>query len=211
MQKAARWFAQIALLALLVRTGAAADIPTSLGIYLSFDSAPAAASVDEMKHAVEGLLRPTGMTLAWRLISQSSGTEVFSRLAVIRFKGSCEVEAPAPQNLFGSFGETHVLATTAVTGGEVSPYTNVQCDEVRRVLAFVRHGAGVLERERALGLALGRVVAHELYHILADTGRHSSEGIAKATQMLPDLVSGDDLRFDPSSARAIEDRLKPKE
>jgi hypothetical protein len=179
-----------------------------VGVYLSFESMPTAASIEIMKDAVEHLLEPAGVTVAWRLTSENSGDESFAQLAVIRFKGTCRSSAPQPPNLFGSVGEVNELATTAASKGHVLPYTDVACDEVRKALTFVRQGTGLVERERALGLALGRVVAHELYHILADTGAHTSEGIAKAVQLLPDLVSAEELKFDLRSSQAIQNQIK---
>jgi hypothetical protein len=194
--------------ALAATAASAAESAQPVGVYLSFESVPAAASINVMKHAVENLLEPSGVTLAWRLISENSGHESFSQLAVIRFKGSCATPVPQPASPFGSFGETNELALTAASKEHVLPYTDVECDEVRKALAFVRQGTGLIERERALGLALGRVVAHELYHILANTGAHASEGITKAVQFLPDLVSAEELKLDRRSSEAIHDHLK---
>ena len=46
------------------------------------------------------------------------------------------------------------------------------------------------DRQKAFGLALGRVVAHELYHFLADKTRHAAAGLAGASHDWLDLVSG---------------------
>jgi len=194
--------------ALTAAVASAAGNARPVGVYLSFESVPTAASIEVMKRAVESLLEPAGVNLAWRLTSENSGDESFAQLAVIRFRGTCRSSAPQPPSLFGSLGEVNELASTAASRGHVLPYTNVACDEIRKALAFVRQGAGIVERERALGLALGRVVAHELYHILANTGAHTSEGIAEAVQLLPDLVSAEELKFDRHSLQAIQDQLK---
>ena len=52
----------------------------------------------------------------------------------------------------------------------------------------------VEERNRRYGRALGRVVAHELYHILANTTDHSRHGLAKALLTVSELVL-DPCRF----------------
>jgi len=67
------------------------------------------------------------------------------------------------------------------------PFTEVKCDEVRRVLPYA-HG-GRSQKESALGRALGRVVAHEVYHFLAHTTEHAKKGLAKASQSWLDLIS----------------------
>jgi hypothetical protein len=78
---------------------------------------------------------------------------------------------------------------------------------VRKALAYVAPGAGLIARQQALGLALGRVVAHELYHILGNTAAHAGEGLAKASEILRDLVSSGDLSFDPGAAAMIHKGL----
>ena len=52
-------------------------------------------------------------------------------------------------------------------------------------------------------MALGRVVAHELYHILTRTTGHASEGFARASQSLRDLIRSDDLQFQRKEAEAM--------
>src|ERR1017187_298995 len=46
-------------------------------------------------------------------------------------------------------------------------------------------------RDGALGRALGRVLAHELYHIFADTTQHPPAGVAKPAYSAEDLLSAD--------------------
>ena len=179
-----------------------------IGVYLDFDHAPGAVSIEAMKRVVENLFKPAGLTLAWRLSGENTGTETFSGLAVLKFRGYCETTAPKPASEVGTIGELNALAYTAVSGGRVLPYTQVECDQVRKALAYVPAWAGMLERQQALGLALGRVVAHELYHILGDTAAHASQGLARASEALRDLVSPRDLRFDESASRAIRKRFQ---
>jgi hypothetical protein len=155
----------------------------AVGVFLDFDSVPGAASVEVMKHEVDSLLK--GISLNWRMLSENQGNEPFAGLVVLRFKGKCKVEPwvqPSP-------GETRTLGATQVVNGRVLPYSEVECDEVRRALAYLRPGASPRERQKALGLALGRVVAHELYHILAHTTAHAARGLAKAAETLDDLIS----------------------
>ena len=174
-----------------------------IGIYLDFERGPAGVPLEVMERAVEDLLRPAGISVAWRWTGQNSGREVFSRLAVLRFKGRCEVKSPIAASNFGTLGETTALASTLVSGGRVLPYTEVECNEVRKALAYISQGANLAERQKAFGEALGRVVAHEVYHILATRVEHAGEGIAQASELLSDLVSSRNLNFDESATRAI--------
>ena len=181
-----------------------------IGVYLDFERIPATVPLQVMQRAVEDLLTPAGVFVVWRSAGQNSGTEAFSALAVVRFKGGCAVKSPVPASNFGTLGETTALASTRVSGGRVLPYTEVECGEVGKALAYIRPGAGLAEREKAFGTALGRVVAHELYHILANRVEHAAEGLAQASELLSDLVSSRKLSFDESAARAIRNRFQAR-
>ena len=179
-----------------------------IGVYMDFDHAPETVAVEGMKRAVEFLLKPSGVRLAWRLTKEDHGSEAFSDLAVLKFQGSCRAEAARAASDFGTLGETITLAHTDVSRGRVLPYTQVECDQVRKALAYVTPGAGALQLKQALGLALGRVVAHELYHVLSHSASHAAEGLAKTSQPLKDLVSPGELGFDEGALRAIRNRFQ---
>ena len=157
---------------------------------MEFDSAPTQASLDVMKTEVADLLKASGITFNWRMAKENHGSESFAGLVMLKFRGTCRADWWLdPHNDFGSAGETHALGITKVSHGHVLPYSEVECDEIRQALQYLGPGAGLRERQKALGLALGRVVAHELYHILAKTTGHAARGLAKASHSLEELVS----------------------
>jgi hypothetical protein len=168
---------------LAVPLGFAQSIP-SVGVFLDFDSVPGAASVDVMKKEVNSLLK--GISLNWRLVSENHGDEPFNGLVVLRFHGKCKVESWAQP---GPGTGTRTLGTTSVVNGRVLPYSEVECDEVRRALAYLTTQVTQREQQKALGRALGRVVAHEIYHVLAHTTSHAAHGLAKAAESLDELIS----------------------
>lgn len=174
-----------------------------IGVYMQFDREPGNVPVIVMERAVENLLKPAGIAVAWRRTRENSGTESFSDLAVLRFKGRCEAKSSLRASNFGTLGETRALASTRVSGRRVMPYTEVECDEVRKAMTYVNPSADLADRQRAFGLALGRVVAHELYHILANSVEHSGEGLGRASELISDLVSSRNLDFDESASRAM--------
>ncbi len=177
---------------------------TPVGVFMEFESKPGAAALETMEREVGVLLKPSGITLDWRLARENRGNKSFAGLVLLKFKGSCRAEpATRPVNDFGSLGETRTLGATKVTHGHVLPYTEVLCDEVREALSYLGPGADRHDRQKALGIALARVVAHELYHVLARSTSHAAEGLAKATQSLEDLVSPKGLDFRAEDSRAI--------
>jgi hypothetical protein len=181
----------------------------NVGIYMKFDVAPGPASiVTAMESEVDRLFEPSGLALTWHLTGEERSNEGFSRLAVVRFKGRCNAEIAAlnRSSVFNG-GGIDTLGSTQVSEGRVLPYTEVRCDEVRKALAFLEPGAGEAERQLALGRALGRVLAHELYHILANAKTHASHGLARAVEPLEDLVSPKGAGFLDSDWKAISENL----
>jgi hypothetical protein len=176
----------------------------SVGVFLDFDSAPGQNSVEIMKHEVEHLLKASGVSVDWRLATDNHGNETFAGLVVLKFKGKCKVEAWQQDPVRGA---TTTLGTTQVSNGHVLPFSEVKCDAVKEALSYLPAGANQIERQQAFGLAMGRVVAHELYHILARTTGHAARGLAKAAESLQDLVSGQGMPFRAEDSEAIRKGL----
>jgi hypothetical protein len=176
----------------------------SVGVFLDFDSAPGKMSVEVMKKEVDALLKPSGISLDWRLAGENHGDESFAGLVVLKFKGKCKVEG---WNGEAVPGQTSTLGATQVSHGRVLPFSEVKCDALREALSYLRPDANQGERQSAFGLAMGRVVAHELYHILARTTSHAARGLAKAAESLQDLVSIQGMPFRAEDNEAIRKAL----
>src|SRR5205807_1018754 len=105
--------------------------------------------------------------------------------------GSCSVDTlPAGGS---GYAETPVLAETAVSSNRVLPYVRVNCNRVIRTLAPALQPLSIPLRRVIFGRALGRIMAHELYHILSQRKDHDQTGVAKASFSLEDLTAP---RFD---------------
>jgi hypothetical protein len=95
------------------------------------------------------------------------------------------------------------LGWTHVSDGQILPFTDVSCDRIRE---FVQSGLLTYraeDREEKYGRALGRVLAHELYHIFANTTRHGSVGVAKESYNVQDLLAND-FRFEAKESRMLQ-------
>lgn len=180
----------------------------SVGVFMEFESAPGAHAVEAMEQEVASLFHTAGVAIEWRLAAENHGSESFDGLVVLKFKGKCRVDPVTLPRDFGTVGEMRQLGTTKVVHGRVLPYSEVSCDEVRQALSYLAPGMGKKERQSALGVAMGRVVAHELYHVLARTTSHAARGLAKASQSLEELVSAREIGFRDEDSRAIRAGLK---
>jgi hypothetical protein len=176
--------------------------PRTLGVYMDFDSTPGKSSLAIMKDEVDSLLDSAGVKVNWRMIQENRGNETYSRLVVLKFTGACKVDGLVAMTRGDEAAEAKV-GDTMVVNGRVLPYSEVKCDVVRRALSFLSPKASKEQKQEALGIALGRVVAHELYHVLAHTTSHAQRGLAKASQPLKDLISKKSLTFQDRDAEAI--------
>ena len=139
------------------------------------------------------LMEPAGFAVEWKNMSERRAGEDYAHLATVDFKGGCAVNsANAPSN---SAGDLRSLASTAVVDGQVLPFSTVNCDALRKVLGPALSSAPWSDRPAIFGRAAARVLAHELFHMLAQTKSHSVQGVSKACFGLSDLTAAQ-FRFD---------------
>ncbi len=157
-----------------------------LTVVLDFRGPYAKDAVEEMRREVENLLRGTGRPIEWRSWQQATHA-VFDEIAVIRFNGDCRAQFwPNGVAAQGALGSTHI------SDGIVLPFSDVACDKIASSVRFTVLG---MERTRAdmiFGRALGRVVAHELVHIMTRSTVHSHEGVTQSA-FSPNELTGEKL------------------
>jgi hypothetical protein len=140
---------------------------------------------------------PLGLDFTWRDLSRSSGNEVSVELVVVSFKGTCKTDVAMP-----GFGETGALGWTHMSDGSILPFSDVDCDKISRFIAPEIRSMDHDQRESVFGRAVGRVLAHELYHVFTNTTKHAAWGVAKAFFTSKDLVS-DQFEFQEKDTKAL--------
>jgi hypothetical protein len=155
-----------------------------LAVVLSRGSVLAPGVLAAMQNEVESLFSPTGVSISWR---SEQDTDMYRRIAVIRITGPCTAEPPALA-VFRRASEIEALGETEIVNGKVIPFGDVKCDAVRRVIARELRTTPSWDRDEMLGRALGRVLAHELYHILLQSTLHGRTGISRPAQTSADLI-----------------------
>ena len=103
----------------------------------------------------------------------------------------------------GALGWTHV------SDGAILPFSEIDCDRIRQFVQKELLYRKPAEREEIFGRAIARVVAHELYHIFANTHHHGSDGVAKAAYTVQELLS-DDFVFEEAQGTALRSSVPPK-
>jgi hypothetical protein len=167
----ALWLASLAL------TSGAPPItvsPADTTVILDVKGTYSPVSFSEMRREASQIIQVSGVRLDWRLRSESTN-ETFNDLVVMAFTGSCSFE-PAPP-LYDELGP---LAVTRTANGEVQPFGEVNCDRVVNSVRSAMFGGDYARADLLVGRALGRVVAHELVHMLTKSGQHAREGVQKA-------------------------------
>lgn len=167
---------------------------------MNFDAPPSAKSLEAMKREVESLITPAGIRINWRDLQEADRGESFNDLFVLRFTGRCESPVPVLFSELGPYGEATMLGEARTVNQEIQPFGQVACDSLRSLLTpAVRTSK---DKEQIMGRAMGRVVAHELFHMMTKTSKHSSNGVFQASHKTPDLLK-DSFAFAESDRETL--------
>ncbi len=170
-------------------------------VYTEFEADPPLAVLEALQTELASVM-PMGLEFQWRSLRGNRGDEVWGDLVVVTFKGSCDLSKPPS-------GEARPgpLGWTYVSDGVIFPFSYVDCDQIRyfveRDLQFLPAGG----REEAFGRAVGRVLAHELYHIFAGTAHHAGGGLGKEAFTARELLSGN-FRFQARESKVLLNRAR---
>jgi hypothetical protein len=128
------------------------------------------------------------------------GTDV-PDLVYFRVKGDCRVRPTDPVYL----DERGPLGLTYLNDGEMTSFGEVRCDKVRAAARSAMWGGDYARAAELMGRALARVMAHEVFHMVARETQHSHEGVFKRSltgkQLIQDtleLQNQDSERLGPA-------------
>ncbi|HVW83560.1 MAG TPA: hypothetical protein VHB50_02720 [Bryobacteraceae bacterium] len=141
------------------------------------------AAIREMKREASRIIETSGVQLDWKQRGEAANL-TFRDLVVMTFKGSCAFD-PAPP----AYDELGAYAITRTANGEVQPFGEVDCDRVVNSVRSAMFGGDYTHADLLVGRALGRVVAHELVHMLTKSGQHAHEGVQKPALSGRQLIS----------------------
>jgi hypothetical protein len=184
----------------MASTAAAAVQPSTFTIVLEFKGRHSARSVAEMKREFENVMKDTGLTFGWRLRSDPE-LESAANLVLVKFRGKCVLEP-----IGYLYDERGPLAFTYTSDGAVQPFAEVACDQVTATVRSAMFGGDFGRADLLLGRALGRVLAHEVVHMLAKSGSHGKQGVEKPALSAGELIAPG-LRLSPADAGRVHPRL----
>jgi hypothetical protein len=160
---------------------------TSVALYTSFQHEMPVAATKAMREELDWITSPIGVKFAWRNFGETARRNTVARLAVVHFQGQCDAQdlttVPANPADRWKLGWTHSV------DGNILPFADIFCDLIRIYISPTLLSTDPAQRDAIYGRAVGRVLAHELYHVFADTRKHALTGLMKATYSEENLVS----------------------
>jgi hypothetical protein len=165
-------------------------------IVLDFQGPRSEQSIAEMKREFAGIMKDTALRFDFRWRNEAS-KEALSDLLVVRFTGKCVLD-PAGY----LYDERGPMAFTYSTDGVVQPFSEVACDKVTSAVRSAMFGGDFGNADVLLGRALGRVLAHEVVHILSKSGAHGRTGVARTSLSGSQLIAPQ-LRLEAADVERI--------
>lgn len=154
-------------------------------VLLEFDQPHSDTSLQVMEKEATSLLTATGVQVKWLLKSELPHDAQFGDLVSFRVRGHCEMDSD-PINV----DDHGPLAMAYTANGVVLHFGEVECDRVKTAVLRTLNADDLTVRTAndILGRALGRVVAHEMYHILGNEMGHTKDGVTRKSLTANDLT-----------------------
>jgi hypothetical protein len=189
-------------LMVLLACSATADLRPGpeVTVILDFKGPHSGAATREMQTEASSIMKEAGVHLSWRPLAGASN-HTYEELVVMSFAGSCEFEPGPP-----IYDELGPYASTSMADGDVLPFGEVDCATVVSSVRGAMNGEGFGWTDRLLGRALGRIVAHELVHMLTRSVQHGRNGVTEAALSGRQLIS-ESLRLERDDILRLQERL----
>ena len=143
----------------------------NLTVLLDIEQQHSPRALVEMRKELAKVFKPTNLNLDVRLRRDAKADDTYNDVVLVKLKGICRMEHYAPlMDERGPFAFTHTV------GGKILPFSEVACDQIARSVERAI-GGQAMDRERLLGRALARVMAHEIVHMVGKCSDHSHAGV----------------------------------
>jgi hypothetical protein len=192
----AAWICGLATVVLPVFGVQPQSLPDTIVLYSKFDHEAPRVVRAALRDELDSIMAPLGLSFEWRDLN-GHRPEPAIESAVISFKGLCDADGPTSHSI-----SSQALGSTHISNGVILPFGDVDCDGIRFFLRRGLRSLSAADRQQAYGRALARVLAHELYHIFAETTRHGSGGVGKEIYSVRDLFASD-FRFGDEEFKAL--------
>jgi len=154
-----------------------------VNVYLRPSSNISPAVTRRMQEESALLMRSAGYQVHW-LDPLERPDAAGTSLIVIELNGTC---APAVHS--SRTVDVDRLAFAVIDHGKILPFISVDCAALQKTLESALDREPRARRDVLYGRAMGRLVAHEMYHIESQTREHSKHGVAEAAVSPRELVA----------------------
>ena len=187
----------------ILRAAEGLKTPVPFTILVDFEKPHSSQSFEAMRLELESLLRPVGLKFNLQLRDQMAEAQQFADLVLFKMKGSCIMDSLPIGALSDERGP---LAMAYASDGEVLHFGEVECDRIRESLSRAGGRFPSGDIQSTLGRALGLVIGHELYHMLANSTKHTKNGVTKESLSARELLSGE-LTLPALARKALQQAL----
>ena len=181
-----------------ISTQVSSSVSTQVTAVVMPDGRYSKLAILEMGREAGHILKKSGVTLHWHVGDLAQVVD--GLIVVVKLVGRCDMDGPSVVLMPGPLGWSHQV------NGVVLPFSDLACDTIRGAVQSVL-AESRLRGNFLLGRAMGRVLAHELYHIVADTAQHGKNGVAQSALSGRELTS-DQLELRPADVNAIQSGLR---
>jgi hypothetical protein len=186
----ARHLAMFGLLCVSTSMGRSESAPpanSEVEVYLKGEAGSSADILAEMNRELAALMQQTSFRLIWRHAHDGFSGGGAAHLIVVELRGDCAV--PSSYDPSQPVVTSMALASTSVVDGKVLPFSWVDCSALSRFLGPAISTLPDAEQTHVYGRSMARLLAHEFYHVLAQTDDHTLLGLSKARFSTADLLA----------------------
>lgn len=170
-------------------------------VYLQTGSASTANILDEMNRELAILMQHAGFQVIGLHGSDQPPSGEAAHVVVVELRGACAVPM-ARSSSAEPIPPVLSLASSAVADGRVLPFSWVDCSALNRFLGPAISAQTAEDQAYIYGRSMARLLAHEFYHVLTQTGDHTQAGICKASFSRADLLA-DHFDFDAAALERL--------
>ncbi len=177
-------------------------VPTgaTLEVYVKAQEASTPDVLSAVSRELDALMQPAGFRVVWRGAADPPSSSGAEHLVMVELRGICVAQFSTMASM--PLSSPLALASSSVADGRVLPFSWVDCNALNRFLAPVVATSSQAEQDDLYGRSMARLLAHEFYHILAQTDDHAPSGIAKARFSTTDLLV-DHFDFEASALEKL--------
>jgi hypothetical protein len=167
---------QIRLLCILTAVTTRGGVAASLQLLTQFDGRVSTTAIREMQREIDRLYRDVQVPISWHEVSGYQSVGETPRIIFIHFVGDCRPLRLPPVHTVAGIP----LAGVSRVDGRMLPLVTVNCDRIAWYLWPAMTGSERVRGDAAFGRALARVLAHELYHCLTGTAKHTHSALFRS-------------------------------